>query len=313
MMKEKNYSVIIVNSEATSSNREFNLSSKLIRNSIISVFILSIIFGFVIFDYLTTSFDKEKLKRLELVNEKHKKTIVQLTKNLDTTITRLEKMQVFKDRIMVVAGLQSPFALKEVGSGGSEFEGSIVNQPGDVEFQSGPKVIQPAKQPNQTVLENSSKVLKEAQKIEDSLKYVESHLNKQQAKFAATPSLMPTRGYISSAFARRTHPITRRRHFHAALDIATQPGNKIIAPADGYVLVTQFDHYLGNLIQIAHGHGYVTLYGHLSSFNVKEGERVKRGQVIGFVGNTGLSTASHLHYAIYYMGKPQNPINFIIE
>jgi murein DD-endopeptidase MepM/ murein hydrolase activator NlpD len=311
-MKDKNYSIIIV-TEATSSNKEFVISSKLIRNSIISVFILLVIFGFVIFDYLTTSFDKEKMRRLERDNVKKEETIAQLTRNLEGTVKKLKKMAVFEERIKVIAGLQAPYALEEVGSGGPEYDSSISNESGDIEFQSPKQMVNQKPQTSKNVLDRSKQILNEAEKIESSLKYVETHINEQKAKFAATPSLIPTKGYISSGFGRRVHPVTGKRHNHQGLDIATQLGNKVIATADGYVLVTEFNSYLGNIVHIVHGYGYSTIYGHLASFKVKEGERVKRGQVIGFVGNTGISTAPHLHYAIMYMGKYLNPIDFIIE
>ena len=86
-----------------------------------------------------------------------------------------------------------------------------------------------------------------------------------------------------------------------------------IATADGVVLVADHWDYLGNLVVIDHGFGFTTRYGHMASFNVKEGDRVKRFQVIGYVGNTGRSSAPHLHYEVRYFGKPLNPMNFIID
>jgi murein DD-endopeptidase MepM/ murein hydrolase activator NlpD len=111
----------------------------------------------------------------------------------------------------------------------------------------------------------------------------------------------------------RKHPITGKRQFHNGLDIATQLGNKVMATADGYVLITEHTSILGNLVGIDHGFGFSTRYGHLSSIAVKEGDRVKRGQVIGWVGNTGRSTAPHVHYEVIYMGKNQNPMNYIFD
>lgn len=311
-MKKKNYSIIIVTG-ATSTNKEFVISSKLIKNSIIAFSLLLLIFGFVIFDYLTISFDKEKMRRLERDNTEKEETIAKLTTNFKSLTQSLHKMESYKERIMVAAGLQSPFALKEVGSGGNGEEASVENIVNDIE-------LQPAKLPQETpkpvkrdILKTAEQVSEEAKGVEKALRFVESHINEQKAKLASTPALWPTRGYITDAFGMRTHPITGKRHFHNGLDIATQYGNKVYAPADGFVLVTEYTHILGNLIHIDHSFGFATRYGHLSSFAVKEGDRVKRGQVIGYVGNTGRSTAPHLHYEVIYMGKNQNPMNYIID
>ncbi|MBU4403978.1 MAG: M23 family metallopeptidase, partial [Acidobacteria bacterium] len=97
------------------------------------------------------------------------------------------------------------------------------------------------------------------------------------------------------------------------IDIATQLGNKVIAPADGVVLVAEPKEYYGKMIIIDHGFGYVTRYGHLSGFNVREGQRVNRYDVIGSVGTTGRSNGPHLHYEVRYFDKPMNPADFILD
>jgi murein DD-endopeptidase MepM/ murein hydrolase activator NlpD len=138
-------------------------------------------------------------------------------------------------------------------------------------------------------------------------------VNQQKLQLAATPAIWPTRGYISGVFGNRIHPFTGRYEFHGALDIATQLGNKIIAPADGVVLVAETKEYYGKMVIIDHGFGYTTRYGHLSGFNVREGQRVKRYDVIGYVGTTGRSNGPHLHYEVRYYDKPLNPADFILD
>ena len=105
----------------------------------------------------------------------------------------------------------------------------------------------------------------------------------------------------------------KKNSFHPGQDIATQLGNKVIATANGYVLSAERRGFLGNLVVIDHSYGFTTYYAHLASFAVKEGDRVKRGQVIGYVGSTGRSNAPHLHYEVRVFGKPQNPMKFIID
>jgi murein DD-endopeptidase MepM/ murein hydrolase activator NlpD len=317
--KENNYSVIIV-SGATSTNKEFVISSKLIRNSIIAFIALLLIFGYIIFDYLSTSFNKEKMKRLEKENIEKEATIDKLNTDIREIEERLNQMAVYKERISVAMGLTSPDALKEVGiggGGGSDVApgGVISGVPGKGELPDGDMINKGKKsEPSRdTVMKKSEDIRQKAKKIQERLEFVESAMEKQKVRLAQTPSIWPTKGYLTSPLGWRIHPLTGKRDYHNGQDIATQFGNKIIATADGVVLVAGHWDYLGNLIIIDHGFGFTTRYGHLASFNIKEGDRVKRFQVIGYVGNSGRSSAPHLHYEVRYFGKPLNPMNFIID
>lgn len=305
--KNKSYSVIIV-SDATSTNKELFLSSKLIRNSLISVVVLVFLFGYIIFDYLTLSIDREKMERLESENIRKNKVITELARNVEMTEKSLLKMENFKKKILIAAGLTSPQALQEIGTGG----GPIADISTDVELiERNLNKNRPAKKVD--MLEKSRNNTAGAKKIENALQFVENILDKQKVRLASTPSIWPTKGYLTNTFGRRIHPLTGKRSFHYGQDIATQPGNKVISPANGVVLVAEYRDYYGKMIIIDHNYGYTTRYGHLAAFNVKEGDRVSRGQVIGFVGNTGRSTAPHLHYEVRFMGKALNPMGFIID
>ncbi|MCP4148116.1 MAG: M23 family metallopeptidase, partial [bacterium] len=243
-------------------------------------------------------------------------TIERIMTDVRTLDRNLAEMQEYRDKIMVAAGLTSPYSLTEVGQGGGDLgeagsTATIQSGISDLEL-SRDKIANTAESRN-TIVGVTSSVAKRAKQVQKDLKYVEAHINEQKARLASTPALWPTRGYLTDSFGMRTHPFTGKRSFHNGLDIATQLGNKVIATADGYVLVREFSSFLGNVILIDHGFGFSTRYGHLASFNIKEGERVKRGQVIGYVGNSGRSTAPHLHYEIIYMGKNQNPMAYILE
>ncbi len=305
--KNKSYSVIIV-SDATSTNKELVLSSKFIRNSLIAVVLLVSLFGYVIFDYLTLSIDRQKMGRLEVENTRKTKIITELTRNVEKTERSLQKMESFKKRILIAAGLTSPSALQEIGTGG----GPIADISTDVELiQKNINLNEPKKKID--ILNKSRLNSIGAKKMENDLQFVENVIDKQKVRLASTPSIWPTRGYLTNSFGPRIHPLTGKRSFHYGQDIATQSGNKIIAPANGVVLVAEYREYYGKMIIIDHNFGYTTRYGHLAAFNVKEGDRITRGQVIGFVGNTGRSTAPHLHYEVRFMGKAVNPMNFIID
>jgi len=303
----RNYSVIIV-SDATASNKEFTVSSKLIKNAVLAFSFLLIFFGFIIFHYLTMTLDKQKMKRLEFDAKDKRQKISELSSTIEYLNKRLKNMEIYKERIMVATGLTSPLALKEVGSGGPEFGNASSNF-------SGASGVIPAPQSllQKDMVPKTADIRDKAQKIEDSLKSMEKFVNQQKLQLAATPVIWPTRGYISGVFGNRVHPFTGRYEFHYAIDIATQLGNKIIAPADGVVLVAEPKEYYGKMIIIDHGFGYVTRYGHLAGFNVREGQRVQRYDVIGTVGTTGRSNGPHLHYEVRYFDKPLNPMDFILD
>ncbi|MCP4147653.1 MAG: M23 family metallopeptidase, partial [bacterium] len=263
-MKKKNYSIIIVTG-ATSSNKEFVLSSKLIKYSIIAFSSLLLVFGFVIFDYLTISFNKVKMEQLAEDNRAKAKTIDSLNKNFKSLERSLAQMEGYKDKIMVAAGLTSPYSLTEVGQGGGIDLGesggghTISSSINDMELSPDKQTNLPPTQKD--MVDVTGIVAKRANQIQKDLRYVETHINEQKARLASTPALWPTRGYLTDSFGWRTHPFTGKRSFHNGLDIATQLGNKVIATADGYVLVREFSSFLGNVILIDHGFGFSTRYG----------------------------------------------------
>jgi murein DD-endopeptidase MepM/ murein hydrolase activator NlpD len=135
----------------------------------------------------------------------------------------------------------------------------------------------------------------------------------QSVLLASTPSIWPIRGYLSATFGNRLDPFTGQPDFHPAIDVSAPLGTKVVAPADGVVISTGVKGAYGNAIVLDHQYGVVTRYGHLSGFAVKPGQRVKRGEVLGYVGQTGRATAPHLHYEVWVRDQAQNPIHFILD
>jgi len=132
---------------------------------------------------------------------------------------------------------------------------------------------------------------------------------------SAVPAIQPVKNedlkQMASGFGYRTDPFTKARKMHEGMDFTAKTGTPIYATGDG--VVAKADNSLsgyGNHIEISHGFGYLTLYAHLSKYNVRHGQRVKRGDIIGYVGSTGRSQAPHLHYEVHKDGKVVNPINF---
>lgn len=138
-------------------------------------------------------------------------------------------------------------------------------------------------------------------------------LESQRSLLASTPAIRPAKGWLTSRFGHRTSPFTGRREFHKGLDIANQKGTPVMVTADGIVRSVGSRRYLGNYIVIDHGHGMVTHYGHLDKAVVKRGAKVKRGDKIAEMGNSGRSTGPHVHYAVYLNGVPVNPSSYILN
>ncbi|MCI5145503.1 MAG: M23 family metallopeptidase [Candidatus Electrothrix sp. AR3] len=117
---------------------------------------------------------------------------------------------------------------------------------------------------------------------------------------------------ITSGFGRRSDPFNRRLAFHAGIDFRGKIGDKILATADGVIKKSAYDKKgLGHYVTVRHGNGYETVFGHMSKRLLKKGDKVRRGQVVGLMGNTGRSTGPHLHYEIRYRGKAVDPKKYL--
>jgi len=142
---------------------------------------------------------------------------------------------------------------------------------------------------------------------------VTDSLERNAQRFASVPSIMPTPGWLTSQFSRsRNHPLLHISRPHEGIDVAAPMGAPIIAPASGVVMRVAYENGYGNTLEIDHGNGIVTRYAHCSRIDVKNGQRVTRGQTIAAVGSTGLATGPHLHYEIHINGKVVNPLTYVL-
>lgn len=154
---------------------------------------------------------------------------------------------------------------------------------------------------------------KESQLTENSVRNLQVYLEDQDALLSATPSLMPAKGWKTSDFGFRVDPYTGLQQMHNGRDISANIGAPVIATGDGQVVWAGPQGAYGNVIMIDHGHNLTSVYAHLSEIGVKVGDAIKRGVLIGKVGNTGRSTGPHLHYEVRVGGVPQDPDRFILE
>jgi len=172
-------------------------------------------------------------------------------------------------------------------------------------------------------LNNSERVIETARKIDKISRqlYIQSKSFDDVFRMAKSkedmmihlPAILPMpkdRGQIISGFGLRFHPILKYRRMHTGIDIAAPKGTPIYATGDGVVIDAGRESGYGICCQINHGYGYQTLYGHMSKINVKPGQKVKRGEIIGLVGSTGLSKAPHVHYEVILNGTKVNPVYF---
>lgn len=145
----------------------------------------------------------------------------------------------------------------------------------------------------------------------ESLEELQGALNDQRSLFAAKPVGKPAKGWITSGFGLRLSPFSGARKMHRGLDIAAPTGTPVLAPADGIVRRVGTASDYGKMVVIDHGYGYQTVFGHNSKIFVKVGQRVRRGDTIAAVGNTGRSTGPHLHYEVHLNGVPVNPRKYL--
>lgn len=164
-----------------------------------------------------------------------------------------------------------------------------------------------------TLNKSLDRMNKRSERQFDSMQSLRDQLSVHEGSLASIPSIWPVRGWISSEFGYRISPFTGERAIHHGIDIATPEGMPIIAPATGIVTYVGRQGGYGNTVEVRHGAGLKTVYGHLQVSLVSVGQKVQRGQRIALVGNTGKSTGPHLHYEIQVGDVPVNPRRYIIQ
>ncbi|GAB4024517.1 MAG: hypothetical protein Fur0010_27790 [Bdellovibrio sp.] len=149
--------------------------------------------------------------------------------------------------------------------------------------------------------------------LESQIHQLDQFLLDRESFVRSTPTLMPTKGWITSYYGPRLSPTSFRMRMHEGLDIGGRPGTPIMAPADGRIAYSGVKPGFGNFIQIDHGYGVESFFAHNRDLYVKSGQLVRRGDLIASVGNTGASTGPHLHYEIRVNGTPVDPLYYILD
>lgn len=252
---------------------------------------------------------------------------------VDDLKKRLTSMKEVNQRLRVMLGIETPKTGDQFnGRGGEETplpEGSMLNPvekpaQGESELQSAAiggqsdLAASGSKEPDQQELAAVVKqgivwLSKEAEVQEQTLQELSVAAEQKSSRWAATPSIWPVKGWVTSGFGPRVSPFTEKPAWHDGLDIGAAANAPVQAPAQGRVTSVGFDPKLGNVVKLDHGFGIETLYGHLAKALVKEGQRVKRGDVVGLVGSTGLATGPHLHYMVKVNGQTFDPTKYILD
>jgi murein DD-endopeptidase MepM/ murein hydrolase activator NlpD len=153
----------------------------------------------------------------------------------------------------------------------------------------------------------------ELEKSVESVAAIKDYLRAQKDKYLVTPKGYPIQGNVTSGYGKRENPITQMAEFHSGIDIAASSGTPIRATADGVVSYSGWTAPSGNAVILKHGFGFSTVYAHNKKNVVKVGQKIKRGDLLGYVGSTGNSTGPHVHYEIWAKGKPVDPRDLLQE
>lgn len=277
--------------------RLFNFTLYVIGFLSVSI-ILNVVYGFF--------FDTPEEKLLKTENNHLVLQYELLNKKFEQVETVLADMQKRDDNIYrtIFNAEPIPLSVREGGFGG-------VNRYEHLEgYENSEMVIETSKR-----LDKLTKQIYVQSKSYDEV--IELALKKEEY-LASVPAIQPISNKdltrTASGWGYRIHPIYKIRKFHYGLDFTAPTGTEVYSTGNGIVhTVEKSRRGYGNKIVIDHGFGYKTLYAHMSGFNVKRGQKVKRGDIIGYVGSTGLSTAPHLHYEVWVNNKKVNPINYFFN
>ncbi len=268
-------------------------------------YILAILPTFILLAILNWVFTIPKVKELkklqEILNNKLNGDLIVV--KAEEMINQIEELELAKEKL-----------LENIGEKGGN--SSTQNNNNDI-FS--PKFtiasIEPGINSSMSAIANSPvEVIKRLENIKEDIKVISEKIKRKNTIIEYLPTIKPVRGYITSKFGPRFHPIEKEEKFHTGIDIAAPYGSPVYATASGKVIrARRTNSGKGNFVMIKHINNIMTIYLHLSRITVKEGQFVKKGEIIGYVGSSGTATGPHLHYEVLYNGKPIDPLIFMLE
>jgi murein DD-endopeptidase MepM/ murein hydrolase activator NlpD len=292
MMANEFYTLIVV-PHAKARFRKLQVSVKLMKWAGGVSAALSLAVMGILIHYTRMTVEVHELRRLRSENQQLRAKTEEYEQNATKLQGKMEYLQSMVTKLGVMAGLDHSLPDGRVGGVGG--------------VPSAETVAPALEVGSLTAMD------RDLNSLTDRSVKLEEFYQDQKVMLSSTPSVWPVRGYLSSGFGNRVDPFTGQRDFHPGIDISTPLGTPVTAPADGIVVSTGPKGAYGNAIIVDHGFGLVTRYGHLAGFNVRPGQRIRRGEVLGFVGSTGRSTSPHLHYEVWNKDQNQNPIHYILD
>lgn len=266
-----------------------------------AVLVSFFVFGsFLVFnEFINPDSEVKSLKTSNKLLKQKFEELVERYQQLDDRVTQLNSQS--KD-LRLKANLEPKEQDLTIGIGGSVFE--------PIESFSAGKINTFLKDVDNYVDQVSLKVKLEKNNYSE----ITSALKQNESLFEVIPAIRPCEGRIADDFGMRFHPILRINRMHNGIDIITDVGTKVYAPGAGVVEFVGWKGGYGLTLEISHGFGYKTLYAHLESVNVKQGQKLVRGDLMAHSGNSGrLSSGPHLHYEVQHNGVSLDPINFIYD
>lgn len=280
--------------------------------------IVLLLTGYILTDYLILRHQTATVSHLtnEITHQKEQingqqQQIRQFAEQINGLKSDLVALNDFEEKIRIIANIE-----KAAGEAAAGPEAGLLGMGGSIPEDVNP-VLSPGSTPNSLLRELHGQLntldtalLEQKQNFASLLNYLED----KRRLLASTPAIRPLNGgWVTSRFAYRKSPFTGRREFHHGLDVAAREGTPLVATADGKIIYSGRKGALGNCIIIDHGHGMITRYGHLEKCLKKRGDTVEREDIVGTVGNTGMSTGPHVHYEVRINGIPVNPEKYILN
>lgn len=291
--------------DETARVRKYRVPKQVVRGTLVVMAILAVGLGYLITDYYGVKRMVSELERLRMETRQQQQQLVTFAKSIDDLQGEMTRLRQFDMKLRVMADLDGVVYPEQIMGIGGENPEPFNPLESELSFQD-PTIIN-------SMTKGLDRLRTEFSIQERSFQELVEYLEDQKSLLASTPSIWPVKGWLTSGFGYRTSPFTGRREMHKGLDVATRTGTPIIAPADGIVVFTGREGGFGNMLAIDHGYGIVSKYGHCSTIDVKLGQKVKRGDIVARVGNTGRSTGPHLHYEVAVNGVSVNPTRYILN
>ena len=282
----------------------FSIPRNIVRVGLVLLLAGATGFGYFSYNLLSMQLEMGELEELRQVSLRQKRDIQRFALRIDEFQNQLARLEKFDKKLRIITALDTVAETTDkFGVGGPNESQLNAFRDGSEQYTASAL---------QQLNEDLNHFAEKARKQEISLHELDAFFKDQSSLLTSTPSIWPTKGWVTSGFGYRTSPFTNLRELHEGIDIATHTNALILAPANGVVVESTRDAGYGNLLEIDHGYGVITRYGHNSINLVKRGDRVKRGQPLAKVGSTGRSTGPHLHYEVMLNGVPVNPFRYIL-